>query len=144
VYSLQGIPFYPNSKERCMQSRIHKNNRKGFTLVEVIVVAVIVAVLALVGIQLYQGYVTESNRNMAENLAGSAAQFLMTIENTNGATSADALGDLAPGGRWSVPLAGGNNVAVFGCPATATISITPPTVSATVNNISSTGTYNYR
>lgn len=61
--------------------RTKRLNNKGFTLVEVIVVAVIVAVLALVAIQLYTGYVAESRQNTAENLAASAASYLQTERN---------------------------------------------------------------
>ena len=48
-------------------------NEKGFTLVEVIVVAVIVAVLAAVAIPLYMGYVHDSRLNVSNNVAGSVA-----------------------------------------------------------------------
>ncbi|MGA2507149.1 MAG: prepilin-type N-terminal cleavage/methylation domain-containing protein [Chitinispirillaceae bacterium] len=43
---------------------------KGFTLVEVIVVAVIVAVLAAVAIPLYMGYIKDSRINVGNNVAG--------------------------------------------------------------------------
>ncbi len=48
----------------------------GFTLVEVIVVAVIVAVLAAVAIPLYNGYVRDSRKNVADNTAGTIASAL--------------------------------------------------------------------
>jgi prepilin-type N-terminal cleavage/methylation domain-containing protein len=64
-------------------------NRKGFTLVEVIVVAVIVAVLAAVAIPLYIGYVNESRINQCENAAGSVASFCGACINSGG-TVADA------------------------------------------------------
>jgi len=48
-------------------------NNKGFTLVEVIVVAVIVLVLAAVAIPLYNGYVRDSRIAVLENTAGSIA-----------------------------------------------------------------------
>ncbi len=48
-------------------------NQKGFTLVEVIVVAVIVAVLAAVAIPLYNGYIRDSRFNVAQNTAGTVA-----------------------------------------------------------------------
>lgn len=51
------------------------NNKKGFTLVEVIVVAVIVAVLAAVAIPLYRGYLLSSRTNVCTNVAGSMATF---------------------------------------------------------------------
>jgi len=50
-----------------------KNNNKGFTLVEVIVVAVIVLVLSAVAIPLYNGYISDSRSAVAENLAGTVA-----------------------------------------------------------------------
>lgn len=52
-----------------------KINKKqqGFTLVEVIVVAVIVAVLAAVAIPLYMGYIKDSRINVANNTAGTVA-----------------------------------------------------------------------
>jgi prepilin-type N-terminal cleavage/methylation domain-containing protein len=49
--------------------------QRGFTLVEVIVVAVIVAILAGVSIPLYLGYINGSRDNAAANAAGSAASF---------------------------------------------------------------------
>jgi type IV pilus assembly protein PilA len=130
--------------------RILRKKQAGFTLVEVIVVAVIVAVLALVAIQLYQGYVTESRRNTAENLAASAASFLQTIVNSNSQAVADALpnltGGAAPANAWVVPLtAGGAQTATFTCPANAIVTKGGgPAVTATVGGVVSTGIYNYR
>jgi len=51
-------------------------NKKGFTLVEVIVVAVIVAVLAAVAIPLYMGYIRDSRMNVCQNNAASIASSL--------------------------------------------------------------------
>jgi prepilin-type N-terminal cleavage/methylation domain-containing protein len=48
-------------------------SRRGFTLVEVIVVAVIVLVLAAVAIPMYNGYVEGARREAVENLAETAA-----------------------------------------------------------------------
>jgi len=63
--------------------KLLKNN-KGFTLVEVIVVAVIVLVLAAVAIPLYNGYIQDSRRNTASNIAGTLASgFGACIQSDN-------------------------------------------------------------
>ncbi|MBW8888362.1 MAG: prepilin-type N-terminal cleavage/methylation domain-containing protein [Fibrobacteres bacterium] len=59
--------------------------QKGFTLVEVIVVAIIVAALAAVAIPLYTSYVSSSRKNAAANSAGSIASFCGACRNTGGA-----------------------------------------------------------
>ena len=137
------------------------NNRrkkeKGFTLVEVIVVAVIVAVLALVGIQLYQGYATEARRNTAENLAASAASYLQTFVNARGVDFVDATNFPNLVGtdptNWCQPLdpsvAAGTttdpSAVTFTCPANAEVDRNDDgTVVARVNSIQSTGVYRWR
>lgn len=59
-----------------MKKKKQLRNQSGFTLVEVIVVAVIVAILAGVSIPLYGGYVENSRANQAANVAGSVASFM--------------------------------------------------------------------
>lgn len=54
-----------------------RKNEQGFTLVEVIVVAVIVAVLAAVAIPLYNGYIADSRTNVCQNTAGTVAGALV-------------------------------------------------------------------
>ena len=51
-------------------------NNKGFTLVEVIVVAVIVLILAAVAIPLYQGYMRDSRISVATSTAQSIASAI--------------------------------------------------------------------
>lgn len=60
---------------------IHHSKKRGFTLVEVIVVAVIVAILAGVSVPLYLGYINNSRTNQATNAAGSAASFVNACNN---------------------------------------------------------------
>jgi prepilin-type N-terminal cleavage/methylation domain-containing protein len=51
-------------------------NNKGFTLVEVIVVAVIVLILAAVAIPLYNGYIRDSRASTASSVAGTIASAM--------------------------------------------------------------------
>lgn len=50
-----------------------KDKVGGFTLVEVVVVSVVVAILAITGARLYLGYITESRKNTVNSLAEAAA-----------------------------------------------------------------------
>jgi type IV pilus assembly protein PilA len=100
--------------------KLMKNN-KAFTLVEVIVVAVIVAVLALVAIQLYQGYVKDSRKNTAQNLAASAAGYLQTERNRG---STITVQDYTGPAKITVTAASGNTDAVFNVPSNAVLKIT--------------------
>jgi type IV pilus assembly protein PilA len=70
------------------------NSREGFTLVEVIVVAVIVAILSAVAIPMYLGYVNDTKQNMANNEAAGFASAVSSAINygfsgtvTNGTSS---------------------------------------------------------
>jgi prepilin-type N-terminal cleavage/methylation domain-containing protein len=134
-----------------------RKNEKGFTLVEVIVVAVIVAVLALVGIQLYQGYAVEARRNTAENLAASAASYLQTFVNARGegfvtaANFANLVGTDST--NWKQPLnpsvAAGtttdSSCVAFTCPATGEVDRNEDgTVVARVNGVRSRGVYRWK
>lgn len=109
--------------------RTKKLNNKGFTLVEVIVVAVIVAVLALVAIQLYQGYVKEARRNTAENLAASAASHIQSCMNSNpDLTVATDFPDISgdADGQWENDLnpdPDGANIVYFTAPANSWVSV---------------------
>lgn len=53
--------------------------RSAFTMVEVIVVAVLVAILAAVAIPQYQSYVEESRQEAVDNLAESGAAIANSI-----------------------------------------------------------------
>ena len=48
-------------------------NQKGITLIEIIVVAVIVGILASVGIPIYSGYIRDQRQTTVNNLAETAA-----------------------------------------------------------------------
>ena len=62
-------------------TKLLKNN-KGFTLVEVIVVAVIVLILAAVAIPLYNGYIRDSRQASLENAGGAIASALGAARQT--------------------------------------------------------------
>ncbi len=67
-----------------------KKNQRGFTLVEVIVVAIIVAALAAVAIPMYTSYVSTSRQNAAANAAGSVASYMGACINQAGSVSVTA------------------------------------------------------
>jgi len=86
--------------------KLLKNN-KGFTLVEVIVVAVIVLILAAVAIPLYNGYIADSRRNTASNIAGSIASALGALVQAGTAaqlTAAESAFDAAGNATAAVPV----------------------------------------
>ena len=59
-----------------MKNLVRQKSQRGFTLVEVIVVAIIVAALAGVAIPMYTNYVKTSRSNAAANAAGSVASWI--------------------------------------------------------------------
>jgi prepilin-type N-terminal cleavage/methylation domain-containing protein len=81
-----------------------QRTKRGFTLVEVIVVAVIVAALAAVSVPLYLNYVTSSRGNAAANTAGSVASFIGSCLNQAG-TVGGITAVLAPGGTVTCTVA---------------------------------------
>lgn len=68
--------------------QVKKNRQTGFTLVEVIVVAVIVAAMAAVAVPVYLNYVSNSRLNSATNAAGATASFLAACRNGGGTVAA--------------------------------------------------------
>ena len=82
--------------------------RKGFTLIEVLVVAVIVAILAAVAIPAYNGYIRSSKQkvslNTAGTIAGAAAAYYSENPTTAPLTGTWAAGGIAKFGTQSVKL----------------------------------------
>ncbi|MEO6096779.1 MAG: prepilin-type N-terminal cleavage/methylation domain-containing protein [Fibrobacteria bacterium] len=106
-----------------------QKRQQGFTLVEVIVVAIIVAALAAVAIPLYNGYVTTSRNNAAANAAGSVASFMGACVNSS-----------PPG----VMVTGATTTATAGpfiitCTANGATIAVPAGISLLVTNLSGTG-----
>lgn len=113
-------------------------NQKGFTLVEVIVVAVIVAVLAAVAIPLYNGYIRDSRINVANNIAGSVASAA-------GATFQQGL-TVPQGDLDSVVVMPGLNGTdnVINVPAGYTVTIADPAVTCAHSSGATSGSYTYK
>ncbi len=115
-------------------------SQKGFTLVEVIVVAVIVAILAAVAIPLYNGYVTSSRQNVVQNAAGAAASFCAAARNSGTIPTVDVTARTITGAQntiFNFPVGvtmslGGAGSIPAGGTVTAT-DTTPPGYNATQN-----------
>jgi prepilin-type N-terminal cleavage/methylation domain-containing protein len=88
-----------------MKKNLEKN--VGFTLVEVVVVAVIVLVLAAIAIPLYTGYINDSRKAVAENFAGEIADAAAATVEQGG----HAYGDqVKPGGYVTMLAPAGEGV----------------------------------
>jgi prepilin-type N-terminal cleavage/methylation domain-containing protein len=116
-------------------------NRYGFTLIEVIIVSIIVAVLSLVAIMLYVGYVREARQNTVENIAASAATILNAASNL-GATIPDPSSiktPLSSNERWTLNTQNSSSTVIFTCPKGATVEINSSNkkVRALLNGLSS-------
>ena len=90
-----------------------RKNEQGFTLVEVIVVAVIVAVLAAVAIPLYNGYIRDSRTNVCQNNAATIASSFTA--------------KLAQNANFSVPASGTSLTINAETPGAEPTTITLPT-----------------
>jgi prepilin-type N-terminal cleavage/methylation domain-containing protein len=90
------VPFY-TSFFLFKGGLMKRKNEKGFTLVEVIVVAVIVAVLAAVAIPLYMGYIRDSRIDVGNNIAG-------TINSAAGASTQQEVVFVPINGAGPVPV----------------------------------------
>lgn len=90
-----------------------KKMQAGFTLVEVIVVAVIVAAMAAVAVPMYLGYVASSRKNAAANVAGSVASFCGACRNSAGKlVTPTSEGGTGGGEVVCNPLGGGDSTSI--------------------------------
>ena len=64
-----------------------ESREKGFTLVEAVVVAVIILILAGVAIPIYLGFVSDARQNTVDNLAETAAAAANTFYRKTGSTN---------------------------------------------------------
>jgi type II secretory pathway pseudopilin PulG len=130
-------PFYNNndSLKRFLNQQLHyliefcifhiMKSRKGFTLVQAIVVVAIVAILIAVGIPLYLGYKNDTTHNVAENTASSAASFLAVARTSAIDFSSKTPGNLKAGEQWiySSKKEGASGDLIWTCPPNASITI---------------------
>jgi prepilin-type N-terminal cleavage/methylation domain-containing protein len=101
----------------------NSRSRQGFTLVEVIVVAVIVAILSAVAVPLYLGYINSAKVSTANANAGACATYLTSARNS-GATAVTNFGaSMASGAILSYTPEGGEAV-TFTIPDSTTIAAT--------------------
>lgn len=106
--------------------------RKGFTLVEVIVVVTIVAILALTMVQLYIGYVEDTRQQVVENAAAAAATYLNAAENL--VVNVDDFDKVLEGDKEWITLSSNGTPSIFQAPTGVVITINEDgTVSATLN-----------
>jgi prepilin-type N-terminal cleavage/methylation domain-containing protein len=127
--------------------RTHLRGQKGFTLVEVIVVAIIVAALAAVAIPLYTSYVSSSRKNAAANTAGSIASFCGACRNSAGSITDSS--SASGGGKLRCAATGGSNSEIqiptdFKITYNAAVGNAPGTIKAThIADSTAAASYNF-
>jgi prepilin-type N-terminal cleavage/methylation domain-containing protein len=111
-------------------------SQRGFTLVEVIVVAIIVAALAGVAIPMYNNYVTTSRSNAAANAAGSVASWLGQCLSQQGAVGGITTTQTTGAAPITITCA----ATINGVPNTqiSTMAL-PPKIKFTITNLTSNG-----
>ena len=124
----------------------HKSRKeKGFTLVEVIVVAVIVAVLAAVAIPLYMGYIRDSRINVCNNIAGTVASACGATRQQDTLKEANfPASTVGPSSITYTGLNSVNNVIAVPTDYTVTISSSAGTVLVNHSSGGTSRTYTYK
>jgi len=102
------------------------NNEKGFSLVEMIVVGVLIAVMASIGIPLYSGYIRDQRQSTVNNLAETSAAAAnsywrrtnATLTNTDFLPNSTTLSLYYRNSSYSITVSG-NNITVTDLKRTA-------------------------
>src|SRR5580692_9793799 len=104
----------------------------GFTLIELMVVVVIIAILASIALPAYQGSVRKSRRTEAKTAISDFAAREERIYGTQNVYSSDStvLGYTASGGSW--PVSTGTYYQINTPTVTAATATTPATFTVTV------------
>jgi prepilin-type N-terminal cleavage/methylation domain-containing protein len=110
-------------------------SQRGFTLVEVIVVAIIVAALAGVAIPMYNNYVTTSRSNAAANAAGSVASWLGQCLSQQGAVSGITTSQTS----GSAPITITCTATVNGAATAISTMALPPKIKFTISSLTTNG-----
>jgi prepilin-type N-terminal cleavage/methylation domain-containing protein len=122
-----------------MKNLNHNKSQRGFTLVEVIVVAIIVAALAGVAIPMYNNYVKTSRSNAAANAAGSVASWLGQCLSQQGAATSDSLSaNSQTNGKNPITIK--CTAQISGADSVISTMALPPQIKFTVTNLKGNGT----
>ena len=101
--------FSGHVDEHGNQQRIMKKIAQGFTLIELMIVALIVAILVAIAVPSYQGYIVRANRSHAQAAVLRAAQWMERAATAQGVYPTQLAPGLefVEGGAYTVCLVGG-------------------------------------
>ena len=121
-----------------------RGNQHGFTMLELMVVVIIVAVLAAVAVPLYTGYIKKARVSEAEGRIDQILTAARSYYQENGswpaAGAAGFFGDTSASPNFTYAIAGGGGTGTYTITATGTGAMAGVTVVCTVANINAQGT----